>query len=224
MQINSVIRCKRKTVSVKISDDGGLIIRAPLHCPQKAIEQAVKDCEKWIVRRSAEIDRQNWLYKPVTGENGDGVFYFGKKLTLLLSQVKRITIDAENAKIYAPDKPPEEVKASLVKWFKEEAKVYLKERAILLCLREGLPLFQKLTVSSAKSKWGSCNAKGEIRLSYKLMFLPAAVTDYVIFHELCHIEHHNHGQAFWAKVEKVCPYFKLYKKYLKDNFKIIETL
>ena len=65
--------------------------------------------------------------------------------------------------------------------------------------------YQKLGIGSAASRWGSCNGKNEIRLSWRLVLLPEELIQYVVIHELCHTAEHNHSAAFWRKVSYYLP-------------------
>ena len=61
-----------------------------------------------------------------------------------------------------------------------------------------------LSLSSARTRWGSCSASG-IRLNWRLIHLPLHLIDYVVAHELAHLEQMNHSPRFWAVVERLYP-------------------
>jgi predicted metal-dependent hydrolase len=63
----------------------------------------------------------------------------------------------------------------------------------------------RVSVRNQRSRWGSCSPKGTIMLNWRLLQMPAHVSDYVIFHELMHTKHPNHSRRFWRAVESVCP-------------------
>lgn len=98
----------------------------------------------------------------------------------------------------------------------------LKQKA-----KETIPLrvryFEELTglkassikITSAKARFGSCNAKNGLCFSYRLMLYPDSAIDYVIVHELCHTVHHNHSRQFWNLVAKIMPDFKKRQQLLK---------
>lgn len=65
--------------------------------------------------------------------------------------------------------------------------------------------FRRVAIKNTKTLWGSCSRKGNLNFSYKLLFLPREVADYVIVHELCHLREHNHGKGFWHLVAQTQP-------------------
>lgn len=73
--------------------------------------------------------------------------------------------------------------------------------------------FNRVAIRNQRRRWGSCTSKGNLNFSYRLVFLPKELCDYVVVHELCHLKELNHGPAFWTEVGKVLPnYPTLIKK------------
>jgi predicted metal-dependent hydrolase len=68
--------------------------------------------------------------------------------------------------------------------------------------------FGRLTIKDTRSLWGSCSRAGNLNFSYKLMFLPLELMDYVIVHELCHLREPNHSPAFWGHVADALPRYR----------------
>ena len=77
--------------------------------------------------------------------------------------------------------------------------------------------YGRVSIRSQHTRWGSCSAKGNLNFNCLLMLCPPEVRDYVVVHELCHRKEMNHSAAFWAEVEKVCPDYRIQRKWLKDN-------
>ena len=98
---------------------------------------------------------------------------------------------------------------------KIKIKEYLITRINFWSAELNLP-FNKLTLRTQKTRWGSCTSKRNISLNYKLFLIPPLVSDYVIIHELCHTKVMNHSQKFWDLVEKCCSHYKDARKYLKS--------
>ena len=68
--------------------------------------------------------------------------------------------------------------------------------------------YSRITITGAKTRFGSCSSKGNISYSYRLMFYPESAIDYVVVHELAHLIEMNHSQRFYAVIEKVLPDYK----------------
>ena len=96
----------------------------------------------------------------------------------------------------------------------EKAKEYLATRLSFWSAKLNLP-FNKLTLRTQKTRWGSCSSKGNISLNYKIFLLPENVSDYVIIHELCHTKIMNHSKKFWDLVVGFYPDYNEAKKYLR---------
>lgn len=75
--------------------------------------------------------------------------------------------------------------------------------------------YGRVAIKDTKSLWGSCSRNGNLNFSYKLLFLPRELADYVVVHELCHIREHNHGPRFWALVERAQPEFSKLRRHLR---------
>lgn len=85
---------------------------------------------------------------------------------------------------------------------RREGKRFLPVRLRQLSLQHGLP-FRQVKVNASTGRWGSCSARGDINLSCFLMLLPARLVDYVLLHELAHTREMNHGEGFWALLDRL---------------------
>ena len=74
----------------------------------------------------------------------------------------------------------------------------------------------KVALTSAKTRWGSCNNRGTIRLNWRLLLVPKACREYVIIHELAHLRHLNHSSSFWDLVARYCPEYQTHRRRLQD--------
>lgn len=74
-----------------------------------------------------------------------------------------------------------------------------------------------IKVNSARRRWGSCSRRGNLNFSYRLLFAPLPVIDYVVVHELMHMRHLNHSRAFWNSVAEVLPDFRKHHRWLKEH-------
>jgi hypothetical protein len=108
------------------------------------------------------------------------------------------------------------IKKQLTFWYQQQATDYITNRTHELIKTTHLQP-KSITVKTYKARWGSCTIKGDIQFNWKLMMTPPAVIDYVIIHELCHLEQHNHSAKFWQLVEQFEPNYKTHRSWLKKN-------
>lgn len=101
------------------------------------------------------------------------------------------------------------------KWLKARFAERMAERVSYWVNKTGLQP-KKVSASNAKTLWGSCSRNGSIRLSCRLICLPPAVFDYIIVHELVHLRHFDHSQAFWEEVNAIYPETPSVRRYLKN--------
>jgi predicted metal-dependent hydrolase len=121
-----------------------------------------------------------------------------------------------NGKLVGTLTRKKQVKKQLECYFKKQAELLISERMDLLSKQISLwPI--KTNIRQFKARWGSCNNRGEVSFNYLLMMSPLFVIDYVIVHELCHLEYLNHSKDFWQLVETHCPYYQQAKDWLSNH-------
>lgn len=96
----------------------------------------------------------------------------------------------------------------------KKAKEYLPYRLDYFAKLYGYN-YVRLRFSHANTRWGSCSSNGTISLNIGLMQVPEPLRDYVLLHELAHLNHMNHSPAFWSEVAAHDPKYKDHRKKLK---------
>jgi len=79
----------------------------------------------------------------------------------------------------------------------------------------------KIKVQSLKDKWGSCSPKNLIRFNWRIIMAKTSVLDYIVVHELCHMEHKNHSKPFWNEVKTILPDYKTSKGWLRTHGELL---
>ena len=214
---DEIIRSNRKTLSVCIDCFGKLTVRAPRRCTEERIFAFLQEKEVWILRQKAKTIRAG-IELPTENLNGYSFLLLGEKHCIKLIKGKHIRFDSERKEIYVPEK---NAKERLVKWLKENAKRIFTERTFHFAKEMQMDV-KSVSISSARSKWGSCSFDNAIRYSFRLLYAPKDVIDYVIVHELAHTKHKNHLPAFWQEVAKWHADYKGKRKWLKDHVAIMK--
>lgn len=75
----------------------------------------------------------------------------------------------------------------------------------------------RVQIRDQQSRWGSCSTRGSIALNWRLVQMPSEVADYVMLHELVHLEHPNHSTRFWRRVAAVCPAWRASERWLRTH-------
>lgn len=193
---------RRRKIALRIAPDGAVELLAPPDVPEKFLRQIFQQQRNKIDSLLAG-SRENLPRLPEFTE-GEIFFLLGKSHALHLSKRLRL-FDGE--RFIIPEGTAEEKKADLIRLYREIASVQLLRRA------EKMEEFTRLRaaswrISSTDRRWGSCNARGDIALSWKLIQCPPELIDYVIIHELAHLQELNHSAAFWQIVAGYVPDFR----------------
>ena len=77
--------------------------------------------------------------------------------------------------------------------------------------------YGRIVIRHQRTRWGSCNARGDMNFNCLLMLTPDRVRDYVVVHELCHRKHMDHSPRFWAEVERVLPDWRDSRRWLRER-------
>lgn len=105
---------------------------------------------------------------------------------------------------------------------KAQAKKRVLERVAYFQQHYGVE-YRRLTIRNQKSRFGSCSASGTLSFNYRLLFLPLPLLDYVVVHELCHLQELNHSRRFWALVALTIPDYQVRKRELQTFSRSAET-
>ena len=107
-------------------------------------------------------------------------------------------------------------KKCLVQWYKQMAFYKISQRAKRYA-KETVLFYNTLRITAAQKRWGSCGRKGTLNFSWRLIMSPMKVLDYVVVHELAHLEEPNHSPKFWNKVKVLLPDYQERQEWLKEN-------
>lgn len=204
-----VLRTRRRSLELRLYPDKRVEVRAPLRTTDRDIVAFVDSKSDWLRRRLAALGDQPAPRQPVYTE-GEEHLFLGQRHPLQLHTASReeTRIDLGVLRLQLPN--PEsagQVSAQLTRWYRQQA----QERYSAL-LDQHFPFFARrghlrpqLRIRRMKSRWGSLSSRGYINLNLELIKTPQECIEYVVLHELCHLEHMNHGAGFRALLGECLP-------------------
>jgi len=210
---------RARHIKLKASLRNGLELVVPMRFNQKNIPEILESNKPWIEKQLAKLQEQ------IQAAN---LAVLPHEINLqALNQIWQISyMQSDNKKLKLILRPQQEIVLLgdiqdkktcyklLAKWIKERAKQHLLARLKIISLQTGLS-YHSATVRGQRSRWGSCSSAKVISLNYKLIFLPTAMVDHILIHELCHTIHMNHSTRFWRLVAKFDPDWREYSKTVK---------
>ena len=212
-----LIRARRRSIGMEVHLDG-LTVRAPRWVTLRDIELALTERAAWIVRALEEWTARRRPVMPREWKTGAAILYRGRELALELFPSRHASIEADlfHLTVRHPEATqPALVADSVTLWLKEQALALVGARVPPYATRIGRSN-PDVRLSNARNEWGSCNARGVIRLNWRLVQLPPALADYVVAHEVAHMVELNHSARFWALVEALLPGHAALKRQLDD--------
>lgn len=199
-----IVRSKRKTLSLTVTREGEVVVRAPARVSLEYIEKFVQKHRAWVEKRLSAVAAQPKL----SLRDGETVALFGSSYRIRKGRAR-----LSDGELFLPEEGREEAFVRLLKKFALEVMTVFTDRVA----REHGLKFRAVRISSARGRWGSCNKEGTIAYTFRVAFLPPELCEYVAAHELAHTLVFNHSAAFWKEVERILPDYKERRKRLKAN-------
>ena len=215
MEIKKVIHSKRKTISLQVSDDAALIVRAPFGVSDEIINRVILRHKNWITRKRAEIQSRDRIFAKKEYVNGEGFLYLGDYCRLRLVEKQEIPLGFESG-FYLSKDYLLNAKEVFVDWYKKSAYEKIFQRVKWYAEKRGFK-YNKINITNAQKRWGSCSSQNNLNFSWRLIMAPLPVVDYVIVHELVHLDEKNHSKTFWNKVKMLMTDYKKHQEWLKRN-------
>ncbi|MGZ8226006.1 MAG: M48 family metallopeptidase [Methylococcaceae bacterium] len=216
----------RATRTRIIVSDGKVEVVAPVKTSVRKIHQFVDVKQHWILSALAKMSAKRQSNKRLAptyyGENAE-IPYRGNfhQLTVKQSALKRIKIEfSEGFIAYLPEplllnEHSDAIRTALISWMKKQAMLHVQELVERHAGKKQL-IPRSINIRTQKSRWGSCGIHNDIQINWLLILAPVDVLEYVVVHELCHIQVKNHSSRFWDLVALHLPGFQDQKNWLKQ--------
>jgi predicted metal-dependent hydrolase len=202
---------RRRNLGLTI-DERGLTVGAPPHTPLAEIEAFILNNSTWV---TSKIDQYAGSHRQRHLAVRDGVrlpLLGGESEVSVTVGANRVSWEGERLIIAA--RPDADIDALARRALQRRALSVFGERLVIYAALLGREP-PALSLSSARTRWGSCSERSGIRLNWRLIHLPLRLIDYVVAHELAHLVEMNHSPRFWAEVARIFPDWKHARRDLK---------
>ena len=187
-------------------DERGLTVSVPWRTSDRYISRFLQDSAPWVLRKLATWESRKPKLR--LWQDGELIDYLGRPLRLAVISDPHSLAQLQDNDVLALSLPEphtaDAVRAALVKWYRRHAQAHFGARVAHYSTQLAIEA-PRVFISNARSRWGSCNANREVRLSWRLMQAAPQIVDYVVAHELAHLKQMNHSARFWRVVEQLCP-------------------
>ena len=202
---------KKAAIRVHVHPNGEVEVEAPESAALPEIKAAVQRRARWVLEHLDDIQERIRHVQPRQWVSGESQFYLGRRYVLQLiddPEQRKVTCKPIGGQILVQGKDlsPERTQGAVRKWYQDRAREVFQRRLDLMV--EKLP-WVKATPSwriiEMQTQWGSCTPDGAVLLNPHLLKAPTKAIDYVILHELCHLEEHNHSPRFYGLLDRFMP-------------------
>ena len=209
-------RARRARIVV---DAQGVEVVVPRRMPLREVEPFVAEKEAWIERTLLRYRRAAAAGPRVDLRDGGSVPYLGRELTLWVRVEPRrvrahVSAREDRLVVKVPDGRRETIRDALERWYRRRARAEVAPRLDAATARAGTR-YTRLTIRGQRTRWASCSDGGSMSFNWRLLLAPAEVLDYVVEHEVAHLEVMGHSRRFWALVERRCPGYREHERWLR---------
>jgi predicted metal-dependent hydrolase len=199
---------RARRVRVNVHAHTGVEVVLPARAPERAAAAAVSELRPWIERRLAE--GREVLEQ--LARRGSTVPYLNRTLELV-AQPGRGRAHLRGERLLVPEGDP---RAAIELFYRRAARREIAPRLDRAAALAGTP-YTGLSIRAQRTRWASCSATGRMSFNWRLLLAPESVLDYVVWHEVCHLEVPDHSPRFWALVERRWPRWREDRAWLRRH-------
>jgi predicted metal-dependent hydrolase len=219
ISVSFVKNARSRRYIVRVVDEERIRVTIPRGGSRREAMAFFQRSIDWVDRRIEEMQRVGSL-STIPWSAGTKVWFRGREESIVIEktgETGRIRIgDIE----IQGDPVAGDLRELVEKAMRMAAQKELPERVEVFANQMSLRP-SRVTIRGQRTRWGSCSAKGALSLNWRLMQVPLEVRDYVLIHELSHLQHLNHSSRFWQFVETFCPDYRLHEAWLRSHGDII---
>lgn len=212
---------ERRTTDIVIERDGIVSVRPPLRMTPEQVDATVFSKRMWIYRNLAEWCDLNATKVVREWVNGESFLYLGSSYRLLLVEEQDTTLQLKDGRFQllrsvVVKGGRDAAQKAFEAFFKDKGLPRIQQRVAHFAPRVGVSA-GNVQVKDLGFRWANCMPNGDLHFHWKCLMAPLTVIDYIVVHELCHMRHRDHSDAFWNEVDKVLPNHRERKEWLRQR-------
>lgn len=209
----------RQTTDIVIERNGLITVRPPRRLTPEQVDETVLSKRMWIYRNLAEWRDLNATRVTREWVSGESFLYLGSSYRLQMVREQDEPLKLKDGRFCllrsvveaGGDQAAQQVFES---FYKEKGLTRLSRRVAFFAPRVGVTP-GAIHIKDIGYRWASCLNNGDLHFHWKCLMAPLTIIDYIVVHELCHLHHRDHSDAFWNEVDKVLPDYRTRKEWLR---------
>ncbi len=203
---------RARRVRVNVHPHAGVEVVLPARAPERAAAAAVSELRPWIERRLGEARDALAEAERALAERAGSLPYLGRHLQLVQQSGRtRVHRSGERLLVPAGDARP-----ALERFYRRAARAEIAARLDQATALTGTS-YSALAIRGQRTRWASCSSDGRMSFNWRLLLAPERVLDYVVWHEVCHLQVLDHSPRFWALVERHRPGYRADRDWLRRH-------
>jgi predicted metal-dependent hydrolase len=203
---------RARRVRVNVHPQARVEVVLPARAPERAAAAAVSELRPWIERRLREARSALERAERSLAERGGTLPYLGATLALV-PQAGRTRVHRSGERLLVPDG---DARPALERYYRRAARAEIAARLDRACAIAG-SAYSGLDIRAQRTRWASCSANGRMSFNWRLLLAPERVLEYVIWHEVAHLEVLDHSPRFWTLVERHWPGYREDRAWLRRH-------
>ncbi len=211
---------RARRARIQVSAEGVEVV-VPRRLSIKDVEPFVEEKRPWIERTLRRMRQAEAEHPPTLLEDGGEVPFLGERLRLRV-QVEparsrpHVARRGDALHVKVADAGSGALRDALEGWYRRRARDEVADRLDAASARAKTP-YTTLQIRGQRTRWASCSSTGAMSFNWRLLLAPPEILDYVIEHEVVHLEVHDHSERFWTELEQRVPDYKAREKWLKRH-------
>jgi predicted metal-dependent hydrolase len=200
-------------------DSGGVEVVVPRRFPEREIGSFVQEKRPWIEKTLQRLKASEAAFPPALVADGGQVPYLGERLSLAVrSEPERVRahVARRGSGLRVALGPENELRGALEAWYRRRARAEVAPRLDAAVARVGRS-YERLQIRGQRTRWASCSTSGAMSFNWRLLLAPAEILDYVVEHEVAHLDVQDHSERFWGLLGERWPAWRDHEAWLRGH-------